>query len=130
MLGSLFCFNWDVFVWFVLWFCEILGVASKHIILINIHYLVVILLIQSCSQNVVTFPQSLWQIRYCLLFCCWHKSTWNLKLVLHCVVYHYEVDGMLLVLTYACYWQVLSKIISLLHCYSTSCTDAECLLLC
>lgn len=92
------------------------GVASKHVILINIFYLwAVILLIQSCSRNFVTFPQSLWQIRYCLLFHCWHKSTWNMKLVWG-TLYHvslYEADGMLLERAYVCYWQLLSKVTSL-----------------
>lgn len=44
------------------------------------------------------------------------------KLVLRSVVNHSEVDDMLLELTYACYWQTLSKL-TLLCNLSTSGTD-------
>lgn len=46
--------------------------------------LISIVLIKSCSQNVVTYPQSLWQTS------CGHGSAWSVELLLHWGTYHSE----------------------------------------
>lgn len=76
-----------------------LSIASNHV------------LISSHSANWTLFTkfcnlQSLWKIKYCLFIHCWHKSTWNMKLVLCCIMHSTEADSMILGLSYGWYWQV------------------------
>lgn len=87
--------------------------------------LISIVPIQSCSQNFVTYPQGLWQVS------CAHKSTWSVKLVLHCVMYHSMKWT-------ECCWNWLlpatgksfPKLCPSTAYVSTSCTVPQCLLLC
>lgn len=81
------------------------------------------MLIESCSQNFVSYLQSLWQISYA------HRSAWIVKLVLYCVMYHF------MKWTESCWSWLLCAIgksfPKLCHsaaCVSASCTAPRCLL--